>query len=455
MRVVFDRGTLLLLDPPRDWNPRALPGALWDSRVRAFRCPAHVMERLSAALIAAGVSFSDEVSGSRLERPTFGQPAAEAVDLRPYQQAALTAWQLAGRRGTVVLPTGSGKTRLAIAALMEAGTPALCLVPTRVLLEQWARAVKELTGLAPGLFGDGERSLAPVTIATFESAWRYMERIGHRFGLLVVDEAHHFGGGVRDEALEMCTADRRLGLSATPPTGAGAQRLAELVGPVVYELAVADLAGTFLAPLENVVIHVDLSSGERAEYEGLTRTYRDVMARFRRFNPGAEWDEFARAAGRTDEGRRALAAFHRARRLLAFPAAKRAVVGRLLDHHQGSRTLVFVGDNETAYAVARENLVMPVTCDITRKERERALILFRDGKLRALVSAQVLNEGLDVPEAEVGIVVAGRRGQREHVQRIGRVLRPRPGKRALVYELVVRGTQEVRDSRKRRRALAG
>jgi superfamily II DNA or RNA helicase len=115
---------------------------------------------------------------------------------------------------------------------------------------------------------------------------------------------------------------------------------------------------------------------------------------------------------------------------------------------------VFTGDNQTAYQIARERLIMPLTCDIGRKERERALALFRDGAMRALVSSQVLNEGLDVPEAEVGIVVAGQRGEREHVQRLGRLLRPRPGKRALLYELVVRDTREVGASRRRRRALA-
>jgi superfamily II DNA or RNA helicase len=80
--------------------------------------------------------------------------------------------------------------------------------------------------------------------------------------------------------------------------------------------------------------------------------------------------------------------------------------------------------------------------------------MFKEGKLRALVSAQVLNEGVDVPDAEVGIIVAGNRGEREHVQRVGRVLRPRPGKRALVYELVVRSTSEIEQARKRRSALA-
>jgi len=130
------------------------------------------------------------------------------------------------------------------------------------------------------------------------------------------------------------------------------------------------------------------------------------------------------------------------------------MVGTLLERHRGSRTIVFTADNATAYAISRAHLIMPFTCDIKRKERERALSLFKEGKLGALVSAQVLNEGLDVPDAEVGIIVAGTRGEREHVQRVGRVLRPRPGKRALVYELVVRSSTEVGQSRRRRGALA-
>jgi hypothetical protein len=85
---------------------------------------------------------------------------------------------------------------------------------------------------------------APVTVATFEGAYRHMAQLGDRFDLLIVDEVHHFGAGLRDEALEMAIAGARLGLTATPPRDAGAvARLAELVGPTVFELAVADLAG--------------------------------------------------------------------------------------------------------------------------------------------------------------------------------------------------------------------
>ena len=454
MRLVFDRGTIVVLDlppsPPHGGKDGDLPGALWDPRIAALRCPARFHQALVAGLRRRGVQFLDEVSEIETRRPEPLPPVA----LRPYQEAALTAWELAGRRGTCVLPTGSGKTRLAIAALARANVPALCLVPTRVLLDQWARAIEELLGVVPGRLGDGERRVDRITVATCESAWRQMHRLGNRFGLLIVDEVHHFGAGLRDEALDMSTAPLRLGLTATKPGGHAAERLDELVGPVVFELRVDQLAGEFLAPFDTIVLHLELTADERRDYDAAMALFGDVLRTFRRFHPGAAWEEFVRAAGRTEAGRAALAAWRRSRQLVAFPSAKRAAVAALLERHRDARTIVFTADNATAYAISRSHLIMPLTCDIGRPERERALALFQEGKLRALVSAQVLNEGLDVPDAEVGIVVGGSRGEREHVQRVGRVLRPRPGKRALVYELVVRSTGEVKQARQRRRALA-
>ena len=98
---------------------------------------------------------------------------------------------------------------------------------------------------------------------------------------------------------------------------------------------------------------------------------------------------------------------------------------------------------------------MPLTCDIGRAERDDVLGAFRQGRLRALVSSRVLNEGLDVPDADIAVIVGGALGVREHVQRVGRLLRPRPGKRALVYELVTRQTLEVSQAWRRRQGLAG
>jgi superfamily II DNA or RNA helicase len=292
-----------------------------------------------------------------------------------------------------------------------------------------------------------------VTVATFESAYRLMPSLGNRFDLLIVDEAHHFGVGVRDEALEMCLAPHRLGLTATPPEAVSLSRLGALLGPIVYQIGVGDLRGSYLADFELVVLPLGLNPEERRRYDADHRVFTAFRRRFQEFYPNASWDELATVAAQAPEGRAALAAFRRNRRLVGFTRGKARAVGTLLQKHRRSRVLVFTADNSAAYAIARQHLIMPITCDISRSEREQALQAFRRGELRALVSARVLNEGIDVPDADVAIIVGSTLGEREHVQRVGRLLRPVPGKRALVYELVTPATSEVWRAAARRRAL--
>ncbi len=330
----------------------------------------------------------------------------------------------------------------------------LCLVPTRVLLEQWRTVLGQLYRGPIGQYGDGTRALEAVTVATFASAFHHMETLGNRFDLLVVDEAHHFGTGAGDEALELCTAPARIGLTGTPPTSyLQTARLEELIGPEVYRQSVADLTGEYLAPLQIVSLRLDLTPVERREYTLEVAVYQPVVRQFFRYAPRATWREFQSAAVRTDDGRRALAAWRRSRKVVAFTEAKQSAVAQLLVALRGTRLLVFTGDNDTAYRVAREHCIMPITCDIGRAERTEVLERFRTGELGALVSAQVLNEGIDVPDAETAILVGGRLGTREYIQRIGRVLRPAPGKQAVVYELVTRDTHEIRESLRKRQEL--
>lgn len=454
MRLTFDRGTVLIEDLPAGFELAEFAdsaGVHWDPRVGKYRAPACQAYRIASELRRRSVAVEDA------PRPRLDPPSGiRAADLRPYQEAALVAWRHAGRRGVISLPTGSGKTQVALGAIAATRTPCLCLVPTRALLAQWLTALGAIWDGPVGRFGDGERVLAPLTVATFAGAYRHMARIGDRFGLLVVDEAHHFGHGLKDEILEMSIAPLRLGLTATPPgPGPAAARLRALLGPVVFERSIAELTGPFLAPLERITWHLPLEPDERHEYDALRAVYRLEWSAFQGNHLGASWEDFLRHASQTDEGRRGVAAWRRARRLLAFPRRKREALGLLLARHRKEKTLVFVADNETAYAVAREHLIMPLTCDIGRRERQDVLARFRAGELRALVSAQVLNEGLDVPDAEVGVVVGGRLGEREHVQRVGRLLRPGDGKRAVVYELVVGQSSEVRDAERRGRRLAG
>jgi len=391
----------------------------------------------------------DEVRPNALAEPAaYGE-----LSLRSYQRAALLSWELSGRRGTIVLPTGSGKTQVALAALRDSAARALCLVPTRALLQQWTSALGGVYGGSVGCLGDGRRDLQAVTVATFESAHRLMPRIGAQFDLLIVDEAHHFGSGVRDEALEMSIAPQRLGLTATPPNEPALSRLAELIGPTVYQLSIADLAGKWLSDFDLITVQLGLNAVERARYEDNRRVFGEYQRRTRRIDPDESFPDFVRHATQSPEGRAALSAWRRNRHLLHFTQAKAQAVAELLRRHRDSRVLVFTADNAAAYRIARDHLVMPITCEISRAEREAALAAFRAGTLRCLVSARVLNEGIDVPQADVAIIVSGTQGEREHAQRVGRLLRPAPGKRALIYQLATRATSEIWRATERRHGI--
>lgn len=447
MRLLYDHGTLVLSPPPERWD--FLHGMVWDPRVELLRAPASRYAEIVAALSERRIPFVDEARPADAPAPGgFVEP-----ELRHYQRAALLSWELGESRGLVVLPTGSGKTRVAIAAMAGLGCRTLCLVPTRALLEQWRKELGAWYRGPIGCLGDGQRAVEAVTVATFESAYRLMPSLGNRFDLLIVDEAHHYGVGVRDETLEMCLAPRRLGLTATPPDAVALSRLRALIGPIVYQIGVGDLTGSYLADFELVVLPIGLNADERKRYDADHRAFTTFRRRFQEFYPSASWDELATVAAQSAEGRAALAAFRRSRRLVGFTRGKARAVGTLLDKHARSRVLVFTADNAAAYAIARQHLIMPITCDISRTEREQALQAFRRGDLRALVSARVLNEGIDVPDADVAIIVGSTLGEREHVQRVGRLLRPVPGKRALVYELVTPATSEVWRAAARRRAL--
>lgn len=222
----------------------------------------------------------------------------------------------------------------------------------------------------------------------------------------------------------------------------------------MFQLGVRDLAGTYLASFDLVVMRLPLDAEERHAYKRDRAAFSDVYRPFRQLNPHASWEEFRASAAQSVEGRAALLAWHRSRRLISFTRAKARALGELLQRHVDEKLIVFTADNDSAYRVAQQELLMPITCDIGRRERGLALSAFRAGEIRALVSSRVLNEGIDVPDAQVAIIVGGTHGEREHVQRIGRLLRPAPGKRAIVYELVSAGTTEMRQSLERRRNLA-
>ncbi len=448
LRLRFDRGTLLFRDVPPGLDLGLLEGVRYDDRVRAWRGRACERPRILAELARRSIDVVDETMRA-LPAPQ-GPPK---VELRPYQQLALTTWLDARRRGVLVLPTGSGKTRIAVAAILHLRCRALVLVPTRILMEQWHDELGRQGISSVGRWGDGRKEPGAVTVATMDAAWRSMETLGDAFDLLVVDEVHRVVGEGRSEALEMSCATHRLGLTATMPDAEATARLDKLVGPVVFVSTIEELAGTYLSPFDLSVLAVELTREERALYDAHRGVFQAWADDEKFFDPDLTIQDLVRRARKTPEGKLALEGLRRSKAVLTFPTHKRALLARLLDEHRGRKVLVFTPDNKTAYRIARDHLVTPMTCDVPKKERARVLDRFRDGTIRALVSSQVLNEGVDVPDADVAIVVGGRAGEREHVQRVGRVLRPVPGKRASIIELVVARSSETRAGERRRAAF--
>jgi superfamily II DNA or RNA helicase len=187
MRIRFDRGTLVLEPESSEEDPAQIPGAAWDEQTRAWRVPAERHRELIVRMADSSVRYTDNVQPARLANE-WTIPA-----LRWYQEAALARWKAAGNRGVIALPTGSGKTLVAIAAIARLGMAALVLVPTRVLLDQWARVLAACWPYPIGRLGDGDHQIAPITVATYASAVAWAGRIGDRFGTVIVDEAHHVG----------------------------------------------------------------------------------------------------------------------------------------------------------------------------------------------------------------------------------------------------------------------
>lgn len=155
-------------------------------------------------------------------------------------------------------------------------------------------------------------------------------------------------------------------------------------------------------------------------------------------------------AAQSEHGQKAMAGYQLQRQLAFAASAKLDYVEYLLDRHREDRTIVFTQDNATAYAVSRRFLIPAITHQTKVTERSEILRGLMEGSYSAVVTSKVLNEGVDVPEANIAIIMSGSGSVREHVQRLGRVLRKHGDKRAILYELITADTSETFTSERRR-----
>jgi len=304
--------------------------------------------------------------------------------------------------------------------------------------------------------GGGDYDVQPITVTTYDSAYLHMEHLGCRFGLVVFDECHHLPGESYALGARFCLAPFRLGLTATPERSDGRDTLMdELVGPVVYRKDIVELAGEYLSEYETVRVSVDLSPDERAEYEQERAIYRQYLAdNGIAMSSPRGFSDFIMRSSRTDDGRRAFAAYRRQREIAFTAPAKLDYVERLLHQHRSDRTIVFTQDNATVHLLSRKFLIPAITHHTRVSERSAILQAFSNGTYTAIATSKVLNEGVDIPEANVAIVMSGSGSVREHVQRLGRILRKGVDKQAVLYELVTGGTSESMTSMRRRDHVA-
>ncbi len=447
--ITFDRGTLILHPPPegKAW----IDYATWDDRVEKFRVRAIDYRPLVESLKTAKIDFIDKAKEfvpleliSSLEMPPY-----------PHQEAALKAWKQANRNGVVILPTASGKTYLAQLAMQATPRTTLVVVPTLDLMHQWYAHLKAaFPDLEVGLLGGGARDRTPILVATYDSATIHIEAIGNKYALLVFDECHHLPTDFYRVIAEYAIAPYRLGLTATPNRSDGRHSdLDYLVGPTVFSKTPEELAGIALADHQILQIMVKLSPQEREEYNKLMTIRNDFLKQANIKLGGLNgWKNFVMASASSPAGRRAMLAHRQAKEIALGTEGKLRTLANLLAQHFPERTLIFTADNATVYRISHEFLIPAITHQTPVKERHEVLSKFRTGEYKTIVASHVLNEGVDVPDARVAIILSGTGSEREYIQRLGRVLRrgSEENKLAILYEVVTENTTEEQTSRRRK-----
>lgn len=452
---------------PAPWSARAVALALFEGRDR-FVCdsghPACWWLRGDGGTGGTGGWGASSIRGDVV---AFTGPR-----LYRWQQEALDAWAGAGHRGVVEAVTGAGKTMLGLSAAIDELSRrghVVVVVPTADLMHQWRRQIASVlpSGYSVGCLGDGEVATFTdddIIVGVVNSLRAVNVRPARRGGLLVADECHRYGSSINRLALDE-RFERRLGLSATyareddghlewldPYFGGTCFRLG-------YRRAVDDCV---TARFTVALIAVRFGEDERERYAQLTeevsRRYGRLVARFDL--PIDSFGAFLRAVNALATGRGArfegaseargyLAALMERRRLLGDTSVKTDMLGRLAPALAAAeRSIVFTRSIETAELASRVLSARGLRSGVVHSglssgERRAVLNGFAKGEIESISAPRVLDEGIDVPEADVAVIVGASRTRRQMVQRMGRVLRTKPdGRRARFAVLFVEDTIE-------------
>ena len=388
-------------------------------------------------------------------------------DLRAWQADALQAWEAAGHRGVVEAITGTGKSLVgakAIESAVREGGRALVLVPTLALMEQWQTSLHAtLPGLRMSVLGDGQKGTfhgVDVLVASIQSAARNPPK-ATGLGLVVADEVHRYGAPLYSQALH-ATFRRRLGLTGTyerMDDGVEAILNPYFGGSVFDYRYGAALQDGVVAPFHLALVGTAFTPGEAQSYEAADSRCSDSRDRLiREYGyPVEPWIDFFAAVQEGSESRDYreselcrlyLRGFATRRQLMAEAQGKaRVIEGIGATWATMGRGLVFTetvdAAEQAAEAISAHAPAVALSGSSRSADRASSLRAFDFGRVRVLCAPRILDEGIDVPEADLAVIVAASRTRRQMVQRMGRVIRLKnDGRSAKVIVMYVKGTPE-------------
>jgi superfamily II DNA or RNA helicase len=364
-----------------------------------------------------------------------------------YQGQALDAF-LNAQKASVILPTGVGKTLLGIAAILALRLPAVIIVPTRVLVTQWSEALRK-SGITPGVWYGEEKTADYVTVSTYQSLFDDPELI-RGFPFVIFDE----GDLATSETFRALVAETfhhpyALLLTATPPADPARKRLMESVLPIAYQWSSGQAiqAGALVEPTI-VPERVQLTPKEQADYDKADRI---VHAAGRAIGGPSPRLAARLTKSNNPETRTAafafLKAFNARKKTLSEAEAKLPTLLRVVQSHPGERILLFSESVDAVEKACGYLAAHGVQCRLLISDtsaRDRLEIIRGWGlTFQVLGSVRVLERGFNVPEVAVGVILASGSGRTQLTQRVGRVVRPSPGKNeAWIYVIMASETVE-------------
>lgn len=417
--------------------------------------------------------FIASVSDRNNEEEQFGLDWNEKLDLYPWQIRALDQWKCANYQGVIEAVTGSGKSRLAVGAIeafLNIGYKVVVLVHTRELQNQWVQVLEKHLNhdlenhYSIGLLGnDHSDSLFTKDILIAIAASSIDRSIlpeGYN-GLVVVDECHHYGSAKWQLCLKS-NFDARIGLTATYARDDNEmEALDDYFKKIVYKLDFDEArAEEVIAPFRIAFIGVNFDKYEQIKYDrqdALCKKYRSKLIKEYGLSP-EPYSQFMKDVNTLADSRNGYqsvvasqyrTALNQRKDILAAANQKTNVLTHMIGPiRKCQRAIVFTQKIETARSAAIhiEDMgidAIAIDSKLDTFERRQVLDAYKNGLFKVITAPKLLDEGIDIPEADLAIVSAASRSRRQMIQRMGRVLRKKEdGGLAKIVILYVLNTSE-------------